>query len=401
MTDTAVWLSGPTSHTVYVDSDGELYGDPLAGTVHISGEISSLQSLQIALVRTVRLCTNASIAAKRSSLKALLSLRKSTPLPETLTTSSSFAQDIIRCNLSTTPGWSTIHPNGTATHDFDFALTSPVHTPETISSGALEVSYELLASATVQNGRMLSNARPMQLICRRFPDPWDIATHSRGFPGSATKAEFTVSPQLAGQGQCTRYSTDIQLRNIAAPGTRRSELTVLVVESLSWHLDEIITWGAKNAESTTTHHQTLARGTKKGRWAVLREPRAPLSEQSIKDMSIAIPLEISIGKDVKATNDLDIDASTSDYNAPSLTVRHQLMVEMVTGTETTSRDNGSLVARRKSVRGFGATIPLPLHSYADTTDVMKMLEGADFGILPGYEKVAIAPPEYREVVGPV
>ncbi|KAH8426541.1 uncharacterized protein LDX57_004277 [Aspergillus melleus] len=397
----SVWLFGPTSHTVYLDSDGELYGDPLSGTVHVSCEISSLQSLQIALVRTVRLRTNASISSRKNSLKSRLSWRKSTPIPNTLPTSSSFVQDVIRCNLSTTPSSSTIHPDGIVTHDFDFCLASPVHTPETIPSGTLEVSYELLASATLQNDDILTNSQPVQLICRRFPDPWDIATHSRSFPGSTMKAEFTVSPQLAGSGQCTRYSTDIQLRNIATPGTRQSELTLLVVEVLSWHLDEIITWDAKNSEPTTTHRQTLARGTKKGRWTALRKARAPLSEQLIKDMNIAIPLEISIPKDVKAINDLDIDASTSGSNAPSLTVRHQLMVEMVTGTETVSRDNGSLVARRNSVRGFGATIPVPLHSYANTTDVMRMLEGADFGLLPGYENVAIAPPEYREVVGPV
>ncbi|PLB52527.1 hypothetical protein P170DRAFT_462444 [Aspergillus steynii IBT 23096] len=317
-------LSCPPSHTVYVDSDGELYGHPLAGTVQTS---HTLHSLQVALVRTIRLDVIASNTSKRSSrLKTRLTLRKPKHVSHTPTSTS--VQEIVRCNLSTTPA-STIHHDGHLTHEFTFALPSPLHCPETIPSGPLEVSYELIATAT-RNGYTLTDSRPLQLICRRFPDPWDIVTHARRFPGSSVKAEFTLAPQVS-SGQCTRYSADIQLCNVASPASRPSELTTLVVYRLAWRLDELITWDTKSSESTTTHTRTLAHGTKKGRWTALQKPKPLSSEQSIHDMRIAIPLEISVGKDVHPINDTDIDAPSG---SPPLTVRHQVTIELVTGRET-------------------------------------------------------------------
>lgn len=393
MADSVV-LDCPSSHAVYVDSEGEPYGGPLAGTIHTSSQ--TLDSLQVALVRTIQISPYASTipTKKPTRLRTSLSFRKPKQTPKQTPASASFQQEILRCNLSTTPASSRTHPDDLVTHSFLFALPSPLHQPESIPGPGLDVSYNLIARATTCNGQNLAHSQPLRLIRRRLPDPWDIVTHTRGFPKSNVKLELTLLPQLSASGQCTHYSGDIQLRNVALPGTRPSEWTALVVEKLSWRLDEIITLETKTSE-TTTQTRDLAHSAKKGRWPAVGnvDLHGPLSEQSFEDMAISIPIEINLGKDSHAINDITI----TDPDSPSLTVRHQVTVELVTGRETISRDTGSLVARRSSVQGFGATIPVPLHSYADAADFLKMMD-ADAALLPGYEKVATAPPEYKEVV---
>ncbi|KAA8645786.1 hypothetical protein EYZ11_006743 [Aspergillus tanneri] len=396
----AVQLSCPASHMVYFDSDGELYGDPLSGSIRLSGhnEIPPLDSLQVSLVRTIRLRQLPSaVATRRTSwIKDRLALTKSKRNSRHVAEYySSFEQEVLRCNLSLNPASSTVSLDGTLLRDFEFALSSPTHTPETILSGSLvEVSYELVACATTTTGHILTDSQPLQLIRLKIPDLGEIMTHTRSFPESPVKAQLAICPQLSSPDSCRRYTAQVELRNIALPAKRASEVTLLVAESVSWHVDEIVQWDPKNGESGITHSRTLASGICKGRWTAPEKIRASISDDTIRQMKITVPFEILIDSKIPAVSDID-ERSPGD-GGPSLSVHHELTVDIVTGRETVSRDNGSLVARKNTVRGFGVTVLIPVYSCAETSDIMSRLD-MSLEVLPGYEKVSMAPPAYREV----
>lgn len=110
-------------------------------------------------------------------------------------------------------------------------------------------------------------------------------------------------------------------------------------------------------------------------------------------MKIAIPFDITIDGNTNALNDIQVSGSSVGFSqTPFLTVSHRLTVDIMTGTETFNGQ--TLVAQRDFVRGFGATMLIPVHEYAQEPVTMGQ-SGSEYWMPPGYEGMSTSPPDYR------
>ena len=398
---TRLELICPSTHSIIIDSDGQSYGNPLTGTIYLLSTgvdgPTQLSSLHISLIRTTLLDVNPPSIGKNDlpRFTRRLSLRKPKRESRHGTEKSSFVTEILRCNLSTSPASEEVSPEGNSIWGFEFALSLPNDTPETIKSPSSTVSYELIASATLKVCHKFTNNQSLHLSRLKLPDPWDSLTHFRGFPRTKVRAEFVFRPQLP-----QRHTTHIHLsallllRDISTPGPRHSEISVMVVKRLTWRVDEIEEWNPQQKENGTIRREReIATGCCKGRWSGMKPGNGnPRHEEDIRDMKIAIPFDIAIDGNANALNDIKVPGSSAGFSQiPFLTVQHRLTVDIMTGTETFNGQ--TLVAQRDSVRGFGATMLVPVHEYAHEPVTMNQ-SGSEYW-MPPYEGMSTSPPDYR------
>jgi len=105
-------------------------------------------------------------------------------------------------------------------------------------------------------------------------------------------------------------------------------------------------------------------------------------------MKIAIPFDTNIDS-ADALNDFEAGNSRL---TPLLTVKHHLTISITTGSETINSETGSLVDKRGSVRVLGATVPIPLHEYAEESVVSERPRTSD-AVLPQFDESG-SPPSY-------
>ncbi|KAI9926985.1 hypothetical protein ASPWEDRAFT_294805 [Aspergillus wentii DTO 134E9] len=352
-----VTLISPPSHPIY--EDGDSCSHPLSAAIHLYAD-SPLLSLHIALVRTI------SLSPTQNKKLWFIPSKPNGPPKQ-------FTDEVLSLNLATTPISAEIGPDGVLSR-YEFTLSIPSDIPETINTPESIISYALIASATTSS-QTLTDCQPLHLSRLKIHDPWEDINHFRSFPNSPIKAQYAVHPQLSEDKK--RFSGEVVLRNIARPGPRHSELTRIVVETLRWRVDEIEQW-------KTPEDDTRVRRVAKG----CRKWRRGLSVSDFKETDITIPYEINIDH---ALNDFHAE----DQSTPTLSIRHQLTVEIITGKETIDQSTGYLVARKRATQKFGATIPLPIHEYAPSEAIVKQFEPS-FWMPPGYEQISIPPPEYQE-----
>ena len=399
---TRLELICPSTHSIIIDSDSQLYGNPLTGTIYLSftgvDDPIQLSSLHISLFRTASLDVNPPSIGKSDlpRLKKRLSLRKSKRESRSDAEKSLFVTEILRCNLSTSPASEEVSAEGNSIWGFEFALSLPSDTPETIKTPSSTVSYELIASATLKDCHTFTNNQSLHLSRLKLPNPWDSLTHFRGFPRTKVRAEFVFRPQRPQKHTTHKHlSALLLLRDVSTPGPRHSEISVMVVKKLTWRVDEIEEWNPQQTENGTIRREReIATGCCKGRWSGMKAGSGnPRREEDIRDMKIAIPFDITIDGNTNALNDIQVSGSSVGFSqTPFLTVRHRLTVDIMTGTETFNGQ--TLVAQRDFVHGFGATMLIPVHEYAQEPVTMRQ-SGSEYWMPPGYEGMSTSPPDYR------
>lgn len=170
---------------------------------------------------------------------------------------------------------------------------------------------------------------------------------------------------------------------------------MVVVKELAWRVEEIEKWDLRQAETGPVRRErTIAMNGLKGRW-----PATITSGENARaaDMKIVIPFGITIDGSANALNDFDVCGSDQSQATSSLTVKHRLTISIVTGSETVNRETGSLVDKRDTVRILGATVPIPVHLYAEDSMVSERLQVSD-AMLPQYDGATGSPPSYSELL---
>lgn len=382
----------PSKHTIFLDPNAQYYGDTLPGTIHLD-ELAELSSLNVSLMQTILLDTERHpsgdyIHEQRHPKKRF---QRHKPKKEQCSLGlerTSFTTEILRCHLSTSP-------TSYKTRDHEFSLSIPRDIPASIGRPAFNISYELVASATTTSGRNLTTRQTLHISCVKIPDPQEVFRYVRTFPETKLRAEFILCPQLLpsdGQRSSKHISAQLLLRDVATPGPRHGELTMVVAKEVAWRVDEVQKWNTQQTEAgpITRQKRTIATSGLKGRWAGSK-PNA--GDVGAEDTRIPIPFDIIIDDSADALTDFTSEHSRS---APFLAVKHRLTMTIVAGSETVNRETGSLVDKRDNVRVLGATVPIPVHEYAEESVVSERL-GASDGMLPQYDGSG-SPPSYFELL---
>ncbi|EYE94752.1 uncharacterized protein EURHEDRAFT_403291 [Aspergillus ruber CBS 135680] len=384
----------PSKHTIFLDTNGESHCVPLSGTIRLD-EPAELSSLSLTLMQTILVDnerhTSGYYNHKERSPKKWFQRHK--PKEQQYNPSSgkiSFATEILHCNLSTLP-------TSYQTCDHGFSLSIPCDIPASIGTLAYNISYELVASATTTSGRDLTTRQTLQICSVKIPGPQEVFHYVRTFPETKLRAEFILCPQLLAsdeQRSGKHISAQLLLRDVATPGPRHGELTMVVVKEVTWHVEEIQKWNLQHTEgkpiTITRQKRTIATSGLKGRWTGAKLDAVNVGAE---DTRIPIPFDITIDSGADALTDFTSEHSLS---APFLAVKHRLTVTVVTGSETVNRETGSLVDKRDTVRVLGATVPIPVHEYAEASVVSERL-GASDGMLPQYDGSG-TPPNYSELL---
>lgn len=383
----------PSKHTIFSSSNGEFYSDSLLGTIQLD-EGAELSSLNVSLIQTIlfdneRHLTGNHIHEQRHSKKRFQRQEKKKPQWSDNIEKSSFTTGIFRCNLPT----SSIS-NEVCVREFILAI--PCDIPESTQRPSFTISYELVASATTISGRDLTTRQTLSISRLRVPGPREVFRYIRTFPETRLRAELILCPQLLschGQDHDKHISAQLLLRDVSTAGPRHGELTTVVVKELTWRVDEIEKWNIQQTDAGPANRQkrTIATGGLKGRWP---GTRISAGEIGVADRKIAIPFDITIDSSADALNDFEADHSRA---TPLLAVKHQLAIGFMTGSETINRETGSLVDKRDTVRALGATVPIPVHLYAEDSMVSERLQASD-AMLPQYDGATGSPPSYSELL---
>jgi len=376
----------PCKYTIFLDRSGQYYGDTLPGSIHLDGQ-AGLSSLNVSLIQTILLGsehpTGDHINNRRHPKKLFQRLKPKEQQRHLNPKRSWSTTEVVRCNLSTSP---TLN----RTLDHEFRLSIPCDIPASAETAAFNISYEIVTSATTTDGRIFTVHQALHISHLKTPGPQDVFRYVRTFPETRLRAELILCPQLLscqGQGRDRHISAQLLLQDVSTAGPRHGELTMTVMEELTWRVDEIHKWNIQQTERgpATTQKRTIATGRLKGRWSRTRT-RAGDSEAA--DMKIAIPFDTNIDS-ADALNDFEAGNSRL---TPLLTVKHHLTISITTGSETINSETGSLVDKRGSVRVLGATVPIPLHEYAEESVVSERPRTSD-AVLPQFDESG-SPPSY-------
>ncbi|ODM19372.1 hypothetical protein SI65_05990 [Aspergillus cristatus] len=362
----------------------------ISRTIHLD-EGAELSSLNVSLIQTILLdnerhLTGNHIHEQRHSRKRFQRQKKKKPQGSGNLEKSSFTTGILHCNLSASSTSNEVCVR-------EFILSIPCDIPESTQRPSFTISYELVVSATTISGRDLTTRQNLSISRLRIPGPQEVFRYIRTFPETRLRAELILCPQLLschGQDRDKHISAQLVLRDVSTAGPRHGELTMVVVKELTWRVDEIEKWNIQQTEAGPANRQkrTIATGGPKGRWPGTRTSAGDIG---VADRRIAIPFDITIDSSADALNDFEADHSRA---TPLLTVKHRLTISIMTGSETKT---GSLVDKRDTVCVLGATVPIPLHEYAEESMVSERLEASD-AMLPQYDGATGSPPSYSELL---
>lgn len=390
----------PSRHAIYLNLDSMSHCDTLSGTTYLS-EPTELSSLHVSLIQATLVNPEphptSNHKQKRRLSKKLFKFPNSKQEPQKLDQKkSSFVTEILRCNISTSSISNQVRQQGNAAQVFGFTLCIPQDIPETVKTPSIALSYELVASATTTNGHQRTARQTLYISRLKIPSPREVYTYIRTFPETKIRAEFILCPQLSPSNvQCSdrHVSAQLLLRDVVTPGPRHAELSMVVVKELAWRVEEIEKWDLRQAETGPVRRErTIAMNGLKGRW-----PATITSGENARaaDMKIVIPFGITIDGSANALNDFDVCGSDQSQATSSLTVKHRLTISIVTGSETVNRETGSLVDKRDTVRILGATVPIPVHEYAEESAASRRSSILN-GMLPHYDGTSGGPPTYRD-----
>lgn len=380
----------PSKHTIFLDTHGESFSDSFSGTIHLGGEVE-LSSLHVSLVQTILLDTERhptsenSIHEQRHPKKRFQRHKPKKQQRNASLERTSFTTELFHYNLSTSP-------TSNQARDHEFSLSIPCDVPASIGRPSFSITYDLIASGTTTSGRNLTTRQTLHVTRLKIPDPHEVFRYIRTFPETKLRAEFILYPELSSSHghRCGKHiSAQLLLRDVATPGPRHGEMTVVIAKEVTWRVDEIESWNTQQTQDrpVTRQKRIIATGGLKGRWAATR---ANAGHTGSADMAIPIPFDIAIDSSADALTDF-----TSEHSrlAPFLAVKHRLTMTIVTGSETINRETGSLVDKRDTVRVLGATVPIPVYEYVEGSMVSERLEASDT-VLPQYYGCSGSPPGY-------
>ncbi|KAJ5404322.1 hypothetical protein N7509_004193 [Penicillium cosmopolitanum] len=421
MASSRLKLKIPSQYYIIHDPKGERCAQPISGTAILSTgftqpETSNQNVLHICLICVLTTTEKKSRVEKRLlgrftrwRLEKQSSLRKgdlvrSCSVIEELTLQP-FANTCgqLRCNIP-------------------FLLPVPGNIPGTSITDIGEISYYLVATLNTGNGTDAEITHQEIKITRQILLEQPSLQHIRNYPGLnlITKIILTQDVDLATHSKIP-VSAKVFVRP-ARPADRPIEYRCVAVRGIRWRIEEMTKVFSHSADEDKNYQpcqpiasrcstSVISKGVQKGYWKIEQVSTKRASSLRHADLSVDIPLELSLSRDFDTTSAVDLrcydvfSTPTSNLSANlkeigvytkkddmMITIEHRLKLDILMLEDTFCVYKHELVDRRPLQTALDASFPLQISARARGN-----LEAVPNEVNPpSYNELPIRPPHYMQ-----
>lgn len=377
-----VVLQVPADHTIVIPADGAS-DSLLRGTLSFSN-VPPQCVVDITLARVGRLekareTNNDTASKKLLSELGFMGLQKE---KECKQFNYFLAEKLCGCYISSPPGTTT-----SRTTKCDFDLTIPGYLPATIDLPSVGISYAILATCTLPNGKISQTSQDLRII-RETTEPLRLEpSRTVSFP-ETTFAVRTTFGTPSFELKDTTIPTTLQLNGLNLPITssmRVTETRWLVPREIRWDLEEtaIIVTGCPDAtghlpmsiaQRVLAKRQIAAGREKlKLKYPFTRPGNTPIMMHADKS-GLSIPFTISAPKNVSLGDSTALavagghilhtilDTTAQDPNGLqerfAVYLEYKLHVWLRIGEDVFDEASGDLVNRKMDEMAYTVVCPL-------------------------------------------